>query len=621
MYDYVLLNEEHVSNQALMMVGTITAVVVAIFAGNWQAELLAQQIGGLCGNGICEQGEDSVKCKEDCKIDIRECEPYDCIDATGKRPPRCSEDGYVINYLVDPCRPVCPSILCSAPPLGCEYVSPYKTNDQGCQANCGEIACDDDCVTVDCAAPPPGCKYINSEYDGECMASCGKLICESQPPEDRCSTMRCSNGCRDGQCIKPAPPRVCEYGWEIYQAGDTFKAKDGCNKCYCNQDGSVECTEMACAVDDDDAMAEERFRYVQFGCRDGLTLNEGSPTSCKSRKEWNDFVVETCRDRCDDEWCGETAMNVYEFCSGGDSGSDAFCLSGGQRYYPGESFIADDGCNKCFCSENATSACTKMACIDPPQPSYPNPNDPTDPDQGCFSSQDCGPGTICSVELGECNSGPCGPDGNCASVCTGSCVQKGSDDERRPDPGYEDEVRTAPIESHFSDAQPTSLEGEAANTLAGEDIIGGFADGTFRGGQSVNRAEAAKFLMKARFGSIGDERNNGRFLDVREGEWYVRYVIAAAKHGIISGYADGTFRPANTVNTAEFLKMLSIAFDLPQDLHHEYTDVPAGAWFEQYAGVAELYDLFPGRPTGQLQPEKLLTRGEVAIAIYKLLEE
>ncbi|MDA1292612.1 MAG: hypothetical protein O3A81_02430, partial [bacterium] len=182
------MDHEPVNNQALLFIGTITAVVVAIYAGNWQADLLAQQVGGLCGNGICEQGEDqmlcpscaidesgvpfgncecTMMCERDCKNDDRDdgrCQPYDCKDSNGNQPPRCTADGHPINYFVDPCTPICPSILCSEAPPGCQYVPPYKTNDQGCQVNCG------------------------------------KLICESQPPEDQCSTMRCENGCKDGQC-------------------------------------------------------------------------------------------------------------------------------------------------------------------------------------------------------------------------------------------------------------------------------------------------------------------------------------------------------------------------------------------------------------------------------------
>lgn len=38
----------------------------------------------------------------------------------------------------------------------------------------------------------------------------------------------------------------CEYNGETFVDGESFPADDGCNTCFC-EDGSVGCTEMACA--------------------------------------------------------------------------------------------------------------------------------------------------------------------------------------------------------------------------------------------------------------------------------------------------------------------------------------------------------------------------------------
>jgi len=760
------LDQEPISNQALLMIGTITAVVVAIYVGNWQADLLAQTAGGVpgfstCGNGVCEKGEDEIVCPscavdaagqplgncppcqmvcpQDCKDDR---DPPVCVTVDCQAPPQnckyvdikfegncqvncgrlecepvCGngkcEEGENVDNCKEDCRIICPSILCAAPPQGCKYVDPREDED-GCQTSCGTVVCPSTATCGNGKCEEGEADFVDGggcgpNSDPECLGPPAQFIkgtcpndCEAPQHIDRCATMFCPNGCKDGECIQPSAPQVCHYNGGVYHIGDRFKDDDGCNTCFCEENGSVSCTEMACVDDDDDAIAAEHFRRVQFGCRDGSVFNEGGPTSCKSRMEWNNYVIETCRNRCDAQGCGETASNVYEFCGGSDNGGTEVCISGGQKYYPGESFIAPDGCNKCHCDENGNAACTRMACPDRPIIECevdrqcnagevcmggdcirrnPGGNDYT-----CISSNDCNAGYVCSAEFGDCMSA-CPPGAEvCPDVCAGFCMRKefafpevlqkcefsdecpngrictknvqfdcleecplsgdicavlcdgrciipdidGDEDDWQPQDhnewsnqqysDYEDEVRTAPIESRFRDIDSSTLEGVAANALANEGVIGGFPDGTFRGGQPVNRAEAAKFLLLARFGHVGDERNDGLFFDVLEGEWYVKYVIAAAEFGIISGYADGTFRPANTVNTAEFLKMLSEAFGLPQDLAHNYADVPRGAWFAQYAGAAQLFDLFPGRPTGQLQPERLLTRGEVAIAIYKLME-
>jgi hypothetical protein len=40
---------------------------------------------------------------------------------------------------------------------------------------------------------------------------------------------------------------ACEYGGTTYPAGMSFPSSDGCNTCSCSDDGSVACTERACA--------------------------------------------------------------------------------------------------------------------------------------------------------------------------------------------------------------------------------------------------------------------------------------------------------------------------------------------------------------------------------------
>ena len=40
---------------------------------------------------------------------------------------------------------------------------------------------------------------------------------------------------------------LCVYEGENYAVGEQFRAGDGCNSCFCEDDGSVSCTEKACA--------------------------------------------------------------------------------------------------------------------------------------------------------------------------------------------------------------------------------------------------------------------------------------------------------------------------------------------------------------------------------------
>lgn len=194
-----------------------------------------------------------------------------------------------------------------------------------------------------------------------------------------------------------------------------------------------------------------------------------------------------------------------------------------------------------------------------------------------------------------------------------------------PPAGYEDEVLTNfdAYRNPFPDTDMTQLSGKAAAELYRRAVIGGFPDGQFKGDRAVNRAEAAKFLIlasKKKWDFLPELYNNGKFPDVLDGQWYTKFVIAAANKGIINGNPDGTFRPANQVNTAEFLKMLTLTFGLQLDLPYDYRDVSSDDWFAPYTGIAQKYNLFPGR-SAYLSPEHSLTREEVAVAIYQYLSQ
>lgn len=187
-----------------------------------------------------------------------------------------------------------------------------------------------------------------------------------------------------------------------------------------------------------------------------------------------------------------------------------------------------------------------------------------------------------------------------------------------PIAGYEDGVLGSYEDYYvvFPDVNEEALEGTAALELYRRNVIGGYSDGEFKGGNDVNRAEAAKFLMLARYGLFDLTVTTEPFPDVPVTEWFAPYVKRCAEEGIINGYPDGDFKPADTVNTAEFLKMLTLTFDLEEGLPYTYTDVSETDWFSVYAGAAQHYDLLPERGT-QLLPDQNMTRNEVAVAIYQ----
>lgn len=189
-----------------------------------------------------------------------------------------------------------------------------------------------------------------------------------------------------------------------------------------------------------------------------------------------------------------------------------------------------------------------------------------------------------------------------------------------PVAGYTDKVLPGytVYGSAFPDMNVDTLEGKAATELKRRGALGGFPDGTFRGDEPVNRAQAAKILLYSRYQRISTVQNTNQFSDVTGNDaWYIPFVINASKKGIILGYPNGSFQPGNNVNTIEFLAMMTRTFGLQTGLDFSYTDVAPESWIADYAGIAQKYNLFPNREGVTLRPAEPLTRSEVAVALYQ----
>ncbi len=95
-------------------------------------------------------------------------------------------------------------------------------------------------------------------------------------------------------------------------------------------------------------------------------------------------------------------------------------------------------------------------------------------------------------------------------------------------------------------------------------IVSGYGYGIFRPDIAINRAEFLKIVMSAAFGNeVNNVENVYCFSDFRGAEqWYWKYACTAKNRGIISGYPDGSFRGEQTVNLAEALKIATRSWDI-----------------------------------------------------------
>ncbi len=123
--------------------------------------------------------------------------------------------------------------------------------------------------------------------------------------------------------------------------------------------------------------------------------------------------------------------------------------------------------------------------------------------------------------------------------------------------------------------------------LRDREVIHGNPDGTFRPKDVINRAEFIKLVFAAR-GSTVPAGISTCFKDLDPEAWYGAYVCAANRRGMVDGYPDGTFRPSAPVNFAEALKIIAQAY------HPEIPSARAGEdWYDPYADEFDRIDVFP----------------------------
>jgi hypothetical protein len=108
----------------------------------------------------------------------------------------------------------------------------------------------------------------------------------------------------------------------------------------------------------------------------------------------------------------------------------------------------------------------------------------------------------------------------------------------------------------FPDVPQTHENYVAINYLQGEGIIKGYDDKTFKPANLVNRAEALKIILEGNKVEVPESVDTTNFTDVKTSDWFAKYVETGRTLGIINGNPDGSYAPERTVTRGEFLKIL-----------------------------------------------------------------
>ncbi len=139
-------------------------------------------------------------------------------------------------------------------------------------------------------------------------------------------------------------------------------------------------------------------------------------------------------------------------------------------------------------------------------------------------------------------------------------------------------------------------------------VISGYADGSLRLENPINRAEFLKVVMKA---AGLPEAGTNCFNDVGS-EWFAGSICSAQRLGIVGGRADGLFHPADGVRLNEALKMIYLGLGFKVD------STEGEAWYSPYLETAAADHAIPKSVDFYDEP---LTRGEAFEILWRLAEE
>ena len=169
----------------------------------------------------------------------------------------------------------------------------------------------------------------------------------------------------------------------------------------------------------------------------------------------------------------------------------------------------------------------------------------------------------------------------------------------------------------FSDNSKIQYK-EAVDVMSAVGVIDGYTDGSFNPSNTLTRGAAAKIICNLILGPTTANAlvaDAAPYKDVPTSNVFAGYIAYCQKEGIISGYADGTFKPANTLTGYAFMKMLlgALGYDASRE---GYT----GPNWSIAVGKRALNAGLADGLVGDFNGVKAVTREEACLYAFNMLQ-
>lgn len=179
-----------------------------------------------------------------------------------------------------------------------------------------------------------------------------------------------------------------------------------------------------------------------------------------------------------------------------------------------------------------------------------------------------------------------------------------------------DELLTSfTFEKIFNDVTSTHQYAQGIAYLKTIGFVAGYPDGSFKPDQTINRAEFTKLILADHPDLATCPVSQLPFSDVAKDAWFAPYVCVARSMGVIQGYPDGTFKPEQPVNFAEAGKIFINAILIASGNELLPSTDP---WYRIFGETLAELGAIP--PTIQ-KMDYAITRGEMSEMIMRIFEQ
>ncbi len=104
-----------------------------------------------------------------------------------------------------------------------------------------------------------------------------------------------------------------------------------------------------------------------------------------------------------------------------------------------------------------------------------------------------------------------------------------------------------------------------------------------------------------------------------DNHWAKNYIQVAVNRGIVTGYADGTFRPDAPVTRGEFAKIINRGLGLTNTTNILFSDLSASQWYYYDVSKAVAAGYMQGYEDFSFRSEWNISRQEAAVVYHKLM--